>query len=168
MFCNDSNVPHYISSVDLSDLDFSEMISANYMFKGCTSLTSLDTSTWNISKLKYAASMFHGCSGLTSLDCSSWDTSNLIVIRGMFRGCSTMTTLDIRSWDLSNVAAYAYGSLFENCSALTTIIANGKVIEQLKTLNQISSSDTFADATIYQLSGSISNGVFTVSSYTTV
>ena len=133
------------------------------MFNECTVLTSLDLSNCNIVDLRNAYRMFYNCQALTSLDLSSWNTSKLTNILFMFGYCSRLASLDIRSWDLSNVTDYSY--FWDNCSALSTVYANGKVIEQLKTFGLISSSDMFTASTIYQLTGSISNGVFTVSSY---
>ena len=37
--------------------------------------------------------MFFGCSGLTSLDLTSFNTAKVTEMRGMFYGCSGLTTL---------------------------------------------------------------------------
>ena len=108
-----------LTSLDISNLDTSNVTSMEAMFGGCSSLTSLDISnldTSNVTDMRY---MFYGCSGLTSLDISKLDTSNVTKMNGMFNGCSGLTSLDISNFNTSNVTDM--GFMFIDCSGLTSL-----------------------------------------------
>ena len=61
------------TEIDVSGLDFSNAISGNYMFNGCTSLINLDLSTLDAGKIRGTANnetmngAFSGCDNLTNL-----------------------------------------------------------------------------------------------------
>ena len=92
-------------------LDMSQVENMNYMFRGCTSLTTvpaMDTS--NVTSMAY---MFQGCSSLTSAP--AMDTSNVTGMRAMFDGCTSLTT--VPDMDTSKVTDTAY--MFRKCESLT-------------------------------------------------
>ncbi len=129
----------------LSNLDTSNVISMNYMFGGCSSLTSLDLSHfdtsnvesmfqmfWNCISLEYLnltnfntsnvrlmGFMFSGCESLKNLDVSSFDTSAVRSTEEIFQGCKSLKSLDISNFNLSNTDEI-YG-MFRNCTGLTSI-----------------------------------------------
>lgn len=94
-----------------------------FLFHGCSSLTTLDLSGWNTAKVKNLYGTFYGCSRLTSLDVSSWNTSAVTNIIDVFWGCSSLTSLDVSSWDTENVTNMNYA--FYNCSSLTSLDVSG-------------------------------------------
>ncbi len=61
------------TEIDVSGLDFSNATTGNYMFYGCSKLTSLDLSNFDASKISGTAQnhtityMFNGCTNLTNL-----------------------------------------------------------------------------------------------------
>lgn len=112
-----SSYPNLIS-VDMHDMDTSNVTDMKSMFDGCSSLTSVDLSSFNTSKVTDMEFMFHGCSSLTSADLSSFDTSNVTNMRWMFSGCSSLTSVDLSSFDTNNVTDVI--SMFANCSSLTS------------------------------------------------
>ena len=66
--------------------------SAQYMFAGCSSLTSApDMDTAQVTNMR---AMFYNCSSLTSVP--DMDTSNVTGMRYMFRGCSSLTDGNVR------------------------------------------------------------------------
>ncbi len=105
----------YVTSIDLSALDTSEVTNMSEMFEGCSNLTSLDVSNFEISKVTDMSSMFMSCSGLTSLDVSNFDTSNVINMYGMFAFCDSLTSLDVSNFDTSKVTNMV--TMFCECPA---------------------------------------------------
>ena len=108
-----------LTSLDLTPLKTDNVTDMRYMFRGCSGLTSLDLSplkTDNVTDMRY---MFKGCSGLTSLDLSPLKTDNVTDMRHMFSGCSGLTSLDLSSLKTGNVTDM--NSMFYNCSSLTSL-----------------------------------------------
>lgn len=92
-----------LKSLDLSNLDISNVENMRYMFSYCTALKSLDLSNFNTSKVTNTSYMFENCAALTSLDLSNFDTSNVTTVDSMFYGLRNLTTLDLSSLDFSKV-----------------------------------------------------------------
>ena len=90
-----------------------------YMFHGCSSLTSLDLSSVNTASVTTMSYMFMGCSKLTSLDLSSWNTEKVKITSGLFNDCSELTTVDLSSWNTAKVWNTSF--MFYNCSKLENI-----------------------------------------------
>ena len=117
------------------------------MFYGCSGLTNLDVSNFKTDNVTDMRCMFYGCSGLTNLDVSNFKTYNVTDMSWMFLGCTGLTSLDLSSFNTSNVKydanIYNYGiqSMFEGCSALTTIWVG----DNWTTANLTESVDVFKD-----------------------
>ena len=105
----------YVTSIDLSALDTSEVTNMSEMFGGCSSLTSLDVSKFDTSNVTNMSGMFENVRRLTSLDVSNFDTSQVIDMSWMFGNCSGLTSLDVSSFDTSQVTNI--DSMFCNCPA---------------------------------------------------
>ena len=108
-----------LSSLDLSGLDTSNVEYMSRMFCGCSSLASLDLSGLDASKVTDMSSMFCNCSSLKSLDLSPLDTSNAWNMSSMFYGCSSLASLDLSSFDTSG--ATKMSSMFYYCSSLKSL-----------------------------------------------
>ena len=110
-----------LTTIDLSNLDTSNVTDMSYMFKTCTSLKfqsaiCLDTS--NVTDMSY---MF-GSSNSTTLDLSNFDTSNVTDMSYMFDCCVRLTT--IYASDLwSTEAVTSSSGMFTNCASLVGDIA---------------------------------------------
>ena len=100
-------------------LDLSHTKSTAGMFAHCEFLSTLDVSSWDTSNVTNMLSMFNGCSNLRSLDVSSWNTSNVVNMYGVFSECSSLTELDVSKWDTSMVANM--GNTFWMCSNLSEL-----------------------------------------------
>lgn len=118
---------HYLTKIDLSGWDTSNVTDMAEMFKDCSSLTSLDVSGFDTSKVTNMNSMFKDCKSLRSLDVSNFNTSK---VKGygsfseMFSGCSSFKALDLSNFDFSNAYAGNYTGmygLFYGCSSLETV-----------------------------------------------
>ena len=107
------------TSMDLKNVNTSNVTEMRYMFRGCSSLTSLDISGWNTSNVTRMDYMFRGCSSLTMLDLSNWNTSNVTNMFGMFEFCSGLTTLELSGWNTGNVIDMSH--MFRNCQKLTSL-----------------------------------------------
>ena len=112
-----------LTSLDLSGFNTSNVTSMEYMFYHCSKLTSLDLSSFNTSNVTYMSFMFSDCSKLTSLDLSGFNTSNVKEMRGMFCRCSKLTSLDLSGFNTSNVTSMEY--MFYNCSSLKSLDISG-------------------------------------------
>ena len=114
-----SNPLSYLTKIDLSGWDTSNVTNMSFMFQNCNSITSLDVSGFNTSKVTYMGSMFNGCSLLTSLDVSNFDTSNVTDMGNMFKGCSLLTTLDLSNFNTSKVSNMS--DMFNSCYKLSNL-----------------------------------------------
>ena len=63
----------------------------DYMFNGCSALTSLDLTNFNTANVTYMNNMFEGCSALTTIYASDkFDTDNVWNGLDMFTGCKSL------------------------------------------------------------------------------
>ena len=98
----------------------------NYMFSGCTGLTSVDLSgLTTISGVSACSTMFQGCTGLTSVDLSSLTTlTGGSACNTMFQNCTGLTSVDLSSLTtLTGGSACNY--MFQNCTGLTSVDLSG-------------------------------------------
>ncbi len=108
-----------LQTVDMSEVDTSEVTDMSFMFGGCSTLTSLDVSGFDTGKVTLMEYMFSDCSNLSVLDVSSFDTSEVTNMLNMFSGCSGLTSLDVSGFDTGKVKVMA--GMFEHCSGLTSL-----------------------------------------------
>ena len=108
-----------MTSIDLSDLDTSEVTNMSSMFDSCYDLTNLDLRNFDTSKVTDMSKMFSNSMGLTSLDVSKFDTSKVTDMDGMFTNCSSLISLDVSKFDTSNVTDM--NGMFQDCGGLTSL-----------------------------------------------
>ena len=112
----------YLTKIDFSGWDTSNITDMAEMFKDCSSLTSLDVSNFNTSKVTNMSDMFSSCSSLTTLDVSGFDTSNVTTMGKMFQYCKSLTSLDVSSFNTSKVKDYpSFAYMFDNCNSLKAL-----------------------------------------------
>ena len=117
----------YLTKIDFSGWDTSNITDMSDMFKDCSSLTNLDVSGFDTSSVTNMGGMFNGCSSLTSLDVLSFNTSKVKdygSFAKMFSGCSSLKSLDLSNFDFSNTYASNYTGMYEllrDCRSLETI-----------------------------------------------
>ena len=90
-----------------------------YMFNGCSAMTSCDLSNLDTSEVTSMYGMFQGCTSLSSVTFGSNDTTNVTNIGNMFYNCSALTSVDFSTINMSNVDSMY--STFYNCSSLTSL-----------------------------------------------
>ena len=96
---------------------------SSYMFYDMKWLTKVDFSGWNTSDVTRMSYMFYGCNSLTELDLSNWDTSNVTTVAGLFEYCSSLTGLDLSTWNTSKMTSMF--SMFYNCTGMQTLNMSG-------------------------------------------
>ena len=101
----------YLNTENVTDM--------NYMFSGCSKLSSLDVTHFNTAKVTNMGYMFYSCSKLTSLDVTNFNTANVTNMNYMFSGCSKLTSLDVTHFNTENVTDMS--NMFYNCSSLTSL-----------------------------------------------
>ena len=90
-------------SLDLTELDVSNVTDMERMFYYCNSLTSLDLSKWNTSNVTNMSYMFHMCELLDEIKgFEDWDMSNVTNMNHMFSECGLMH-VDLTKWDTGRV-----------------------------------------------------------------
>lgn len=147
------------TSMDLKNLDTSQVEKMNSMFDCCKSLTYLDISNFNTSKVtsmsfmfnycsnlktikinpdKFNTSkvtdmswMFDDCTSLTAIDISKFNTSKVEDFKGMFGDCDSITSLDLRNFNTSNATGLSF--MFSGMDSLKSINVSsfntGKVVD---------------------------------------
>ena len=126
-----------LTELDLSSFDTSAVTNMRWMFSSCSGLTSLNVSNFNTSACTNMSEMFRNCSGLTELNVSNFDTSACKNLSGMFKDCSGLSELDLSSFDTS--VCTDMSDMFEYCFGLTSL--------------NISNFDTSAVTNMYNIYG---------------
>ena len=108
-----------LKTLDLSDLNTSQVTSMLELFYECGDLEEINLTNVNTSNVTTMYKMFDSCKKLTTLDLSNFDTSNVTNMSYMFYGCRQLTSLDVSNFDTSNVTDMS--RMFFNCSGLTSL-----------------------------------------------
>ena len=110
-----------IISIDLSEVDTSDITSMKAMFFGCHNLKELKgLNNFNTSKVKNMSFMFKSCSELEYLDLSNFDTSNVRDMKFMFYGCNKLKQIKgLNNFNTNNVKNMY--SMFKKCKSLESI-----------------------------------------------
>ena len=93
-----------IVKLNLTSLDTSNVTTMGEMFYNCRSIVNLDFSSLDTSKVIDMENIFYGCSGLTTVDLSSLNTSKLQKATGMFYGCKSLISLDLSMLDFQSIS----------------------------------------------------------------
>ena len=110
-------------NIDISNFDFSNVISLNSMFNDCTNITSLTLpEKINTSNVTNMGGMFFACSSLKQLDLSKFDTSNVLSMQMMFKGCQALNYLNISSFDTSKLDETHISGMLQNLPSLNTLV----------------------------------------------
>ena len=123
----------YLTSVDLSKLDTSNVTLMTGMFENCFKLTSLDVSNFNTSNVTNMIGVFIACSKLESIQgLQNWDTSNVTDMREMFRYCTQLKYISVSGFNMTN--APAVEGMFDECSSLPRLDLSNWDVSSIKSL----------------------------------
>ena len=104
----------------LDKLDTSNVTDMQGMFCSCENLKTLDVSNFDTSKVKYMSWMFECCKNLEEIKgLDKIDTSNVTDMYSIFYNCRNLKTLDLSNFDTSKVINIGY--MFEDCKNLKTL-----------------------------------------------
>ena len=103
----------------IENLNTENVTSMEYMFRGCSSLTSLDVTNFNTANVTSMFKMFSNCFLLAELDVTHFNTENVTSMKYMFGGCSSFTSLDVTHFNTANVENMS--DMFGGCSSLTSL-----------------------------------------------
>ena len=124
IIANESMIEYFaafykMTSIDLSDLDTSEVTNMISMFEDCGSLTSLDVSNFNAPQLTDITDMFSRLTNLETLNLSNFNAPKITNMDGMFKDLSKLSKLDLTNFNTVNVTSMS--EMFNNCSSLTNL-----------------------------------------------
>ena len=115
MFANMEN----ITSMDLSQFDFSDVSDMSGMFYGCKKLKSINFKNVVTSSLIMMAYTFYNCESLVSLDLSYFDTSKVVTLASLFYNCRSLTSLNLEN--LNTQSVNDMNSMFYNDESLISL-----------------------------------------------
>lgn len=111
----------------------------DWMFNGCSQLTSLDVSHFNTSNVTDMSAMFSGCYNLPSLDLRNFDTSKVTDMSNMFdqqRGyLSKLKSINVSSFNTSKVTNMSW--MFSNCHLLETLDVSNFDTKEVTDMNNM-------------------------------
>lgn len=111
-----------IKTIDLSGFDTSKVTDMKGMFNLCKEIEAIDLHNFNTSKVTDMEDMFAGCYKVESIDVSNFDTANVTKMNRMFASTYLLTELDVSSFDTHNVTDFI--QMFNYCEILETIYAS--------------------------------------------
>ena len=147
-----SNVTHLSGlcsgATALTEVTFGSALSTasaskmDQMFYNCSGLTSLNLGFMPVGNVTSTYQMFYGCKSLTDLNLDNWMfTDSLTNISFMFYICSGLTSLDLSLWDdVSNVTTCQ--SMFAGCKGLTSLNLSEWNLSSVTTLDSMFSNCT--------------------------
>lgn len=109
-----------LSSINVLELDTTNITDMAGMFTDCSSLPNIHLSTvglaidtYNVTNMSW---MFSGCSSATNIQVSRISTASLLNMSHMFSDCSNVELLDFIGWNTTKVKTF--NRAFEGCSNL--------------------------------------------------
>lgn len=108
-----------LKTLDVSNFDTSNVTDMSSMFDNCCVLETLDVSNFNTSKVTDMSYMFEECYLLTTLDVTKFDTRNVTNMDCMFFDCIRLETLDVSNFDTSKVTDML--AMLAECEKMTTL-----------------------------------------------
>ena len=124
-----------LTSIDLSEIDFSEAINMSKMFYGDSKLTTITfPSSVNTKKLNDASYMFESCDSLSSVNLSNFDLSHVTTMAGMFESSSVT---NVRIGNHKSVELTDISSMFSDCFNLSQVDLNGLVTDNVTNMSEL-------------------------------
>lgn len=113
---------HSLKRIDLSNWNPVSVTTLYHLFWGDELLQYTgDISYWNMPELLHADNVFQGCTSIQSVNLHNWNVPNLITCNNMFVDCTRLKCVDI-SGLTTNVDMTDCSNMFRNCSSLKYII----------------------------------------------
>ena len=113
-----SNPLSYLTKIDLSGWDTSNVTDMHSMFYNCSSLTTLDLSNLDTSNVTDMGAMFNNCSSLLNIDLSKNNLNKVQVFNDMFSGCESLESFKMSAID-NDITSVS--NMFKNCRNIKSI-----------------------------------------------
>ncbi len=115
----------YISSVDIKNVYFGNLVNADFMFTSCMCLKEIDFSNADLSKVTSMDEMFRRCKELKVLKLDNIKSpTNLCSMKSMFADCQSIETIDLSAINIEHVTAFK--GTFMNCYKLKNLKLGSK------------------------------------------
>lgn len=124
-----------MTSINLENLDTSNVIDMTQMFWKCNELNNLDISNFDTSNVTSMSYLFRECNNITNINVSSLNTTKVSEMGSMFAFCSNLKEIDISSFDTTNVKNMTY--MFWNCTNLEEIIIGDINVSNVTNMNSM-------------------------------
>lgn len=108
-----------LNSVNLSQLDTSNVVNMYALFYGCKNLKSVNLLNVDTKNVTTMQKMFYCCSSLTQIDLSNFNTGNVLNMESMFGGCKYLNEINLTNFDFTNVTNFSF--MFSSCENLTIL-----------------------------------------------
>lgn len=111
--CNCTNLKKINFNKDIQSNKVQDM---SYMFYNCEKIISINLSSFYTSNCKDMSCMFYGCKSLSNLNISNFDTKTCEMMNYMFYNCETLTSLDLSNFYTNNCESVSH--MFCGCKSL--------------------------------------------------
>lgn len=111
-----------IITLDIHNMDFRKVVTANSMFRGCTYLENIkfpDSDKMSFESAKSLSSMFNDCAWIRRIDLTGLVGSNVNCIENMFNRCRSLKEINMQ--DFSPSSKCSANHAFSNCTDLESI-----------------------------------------------
>lgn len=143
------------TSINLSNVDTSQIIDMSGMFAYCRKLKSLDLSNINTSNVNDMSSMFYECESLVSIDMNNVDTGNVMSMTDMFFGCKNIKRVDLSN--MKHDKLYSTIRMFGGCKNLKYLAMPKLTIEKAFALFMFEGCDKLSESIKSQIIGECNN-----------
>ena len=122
-----------LKSLNLSSFVTNNVSNMSHMFYNCSKLTNLDLFNFNTEKVTNMNNMFYNCSSLKHLKLSNFNTNQVKDMNNMFYGCFSLKYLDLSTFITNNVINMNY--MFYNCSSLKSLDLSTFITDKVKNMS---------------------------------
>lgn len=113
----------YMQSVDIKNVYFGNLVTADFMFTSCMCLKEIDFSNADLSSVTSMEEMFRRCKELKVVNFDNIKSpTNLCNMASMFADCRSIETIDLSNINTEHVTTFE--STFLNCYALKNLKLN--------------------------------------------
>ena len=137
-----------LTSINLTNIDTSNVINMVSMFNGCKSLTSLDLFNFNTEKVTNMNWMFAYCESLTSLDLSSFNIAKVTSMNNIFNSCINLKYIHLDNFEKNRLSSSVnvFNDIPENAIVcIKDINSQSKILSNLKNVKICYSIDCTED-----------------------
>lgn len=147
---------HYLTTIDLTNLDTSSVIDMSNMFSNCSVLTTIiGLENLDTSSAKYMAGMFQECDSMISINVSGLDTENVIDMSNMFHvGGYSSDLSEIKGLNMLDTSKVMdMSNMFSGCSRLTSIDVSGFDTSKVMNMSEMFSGLGYVDVGVSEIKG---------------